>query len=189
MLGVGSKPFAPHGEAGSLEFLSNGMALCWGGVYCENVSQPLLLISMWVFSHYLMCRSCSAGSGFLSEEIVPCVAVHHVHPWEEGSSRAFCVTIFKDLLYFFCFLFCRCPFPRLNLFSSWSAKSFIMNEHWILSNVFLPLLKWLYVFSPVFHLYFPKIVFTGYRNLRLTEFFYKHFRNIISFSCGLYSFW
>lgn len=49
------------------------------------------------FLIYPMCRSCSATSEFLSEKIAPCVAIHLVHPWEEGNSAASYVTI---LVYF-----------------------------------------------------------------------------------------
>lgn len=39
------------------------------------------------FPIHLMCR-CHLVSEFLPERVVPCVAVHLVHPWEEGCSMS-----------------------------------------------------------------------------------------------------
>ena len=65
-LDVGSKPFTPQGEAGSWEFPSNSMVLRQDGVYGETVSQPVLPISMWVFSFTHCVGVAQLVSGFLS---------------------------------------------------------------------------------------------------------------------------
>lgn len=54
----------------------------------ESVSQPFLLVSTWAFSH-----SPNLVPQFLSQGIVPCVALHLVHLWKEGNSRASLVAI------------------------------------------------------------------------------------------------
>lgn len=50
VLDIGSKPFTSQGEAGGGEFSSNCASSCRGGVYSKTVSQPLLPVSVWVFS-------------------------------------------------------------------------------------------------------------------------------------------
>lgn len=62
------------------------------GVYDKSVSQPFLLISVWVFSHSTDMCAFQLLSGFPSGGIIPCVAVHSVCLWEEESSGA----TFKD---------------------------------------------------------------------------------------------
>ena len=91
---VGSKLFNPQGEAGSFEFPSDCMSPCWGGVYDETVSQPLLPISVWVFFLFAWYLGVTQlVSGFLSEGIIPYVSLDLVCLWEEGSSRTFYVAI------------------------------------------------------------------------------------------------
>ena len=60
-LDVGSKFFAPQGEAGSWGFPSDCMARAGGGVYGKSLSRPFLSISVGVVSHWPMCRSYSAS--------------------------------------------------------------------------------------------------------------------------------
>ena len=48
---VGFNFFDLQGEALSFEFTPDGQLLCWGGVYVETVSQPLLPSLMPAFSH------------------------------------------------------------------------------------------------------------------------------------------
>ena len=64
-----------------------------GSVYDDIMSQPFLIISVWVFLVLLMCSSCLGSFGVFSEEIVPYVAVDSVSLWEEGSSRYFYAAI------------------------------------------------------------------------------------------------
>lgn len=79
----GFKFFTPQGEAESWELLSHFMAPCQGRVYGESMSQPVLLISMWLYFSY----------GFLLGGIPLCAAVDLVCPWEEVSSGASYVSI------------------------------------------------------------------------------------------------
>lgn len=51
VLDVGPKPFASLGEAGGWERGLSSLHSARSEIYGKNVSQPLLPISMWVFSH------------------------------------------------------------------------------------------------------------------------------------------
>ena len=63
-------------------------------VYSDFVSQPFLPTSVWVFFPFARCVGVTQlASGFLSERIAPCVAVHWVCLWEEGNWGTACVTI------------------------------------------------------------------------------------------------
>ena len=73
-------------EVGSWRFPPDDMVLCreWG------VSEFLCLFYPFLcryFLSHLMCRVTQLVSGFLSEGIVPCVAVHSQHPLEGQATK------------------------------------------------------------------------------------------------------
>lgn len=61
-----------------------------------HVSLPFPPILVWVLSSFcVMCESHSASFWIPFREIVPCVAVDLVNPWEKVSSEIFYMAIFK----------------------------------------------------------------------------------------------
>lgn len=85
----GSKPFTPQGEVGSCEFSSNCMSLFWGlGLWQDCFSASPSHLSMGVFSFVWCIWVTQLVSGFLSEGIIPYLAVDSVCPWQDVSSRA-----------------------------------------------------------------------------------------------------
>lgn len=51
LVDAGSKPFTPQGKTGNWAYSLDSMALWWGVVYGERMSQPFLPNLMWRFSH------------------------------------------------------------------------------------------------------------------------------------------
>lgn len=74
-LDVGLKSFTLQGEAGSWKFPPDCMLLCRDRVYYASVFQPLPPFWCGYFLFHWMCKSLSAVTGFLSEEITLYVAV------------------------------------------------------------------------------------------------------------------
>lgn len=87
-----SKSFTLQGEAGICEFPPDSMSLCRGWVSGGIVSQSLLPVLMWIFSHSPNVWI-QLASGVLSEAIVPYVAIDLMWLWEELSLGACCGAI------------------------------------------------------------------------------------------------
>lgn len=93
------QPLAPQGEAGSWEFLPDGVVLCWGwGFWQECVSAFPIGFDVGVFSVAQNVRVTQLVCGFFSERIALCVAVYLLWPWEEANSGASYVTIWVQSL-------------------------------------------------------------------------------------------
>ena len=72
-----------------------------GEVYGESVSQSFLSVfDVGIFSFIKCVGDAQLFCGFLSERIAPCIAVHLMCPWEEGSSGASYVAILDQTLIF-----------------------------------------------------------------------------------------
>lgn len=110
VLGTGSKPFIPQGEAAILGFPPDCMALHRAGVYSWGLGRlSFLLASVWVFSCSPTYESRSASFWLFSENVAPHVAIHSACPREEGAG-AFCVARCKDSLRI---LSVNCFFPGM----------------------------------------------------------------------------
>ena len=111
-LNVGSKSFAPQGEAKSQVSLQ----MVWHCVRCGFMVRVCLSLSYPIrcgyFSHpsKVSLRSHSAHFWISLEGTAPCVAVHLVPQWDEGSSGASYGTILVDscLISFLDVLVCWC---------------------------------------------------------------------------------
>ena len=99
VLNVGSKLFTPQGEAESWEFAADFVVLCWGwGLWKEGVLAFPSCFDVHIFSFGICVGVTQLVSGFCSQEIASCVAVHLMGLWEQGSSGAPYVVILVDLL-------------------------------------------------------------------------------------------
>ena len=117
MLEVLSKPFISRGD--TEESLWIGMAQCHRSqLYgtepgmefmvrlCLSLScQYFWCISVGIFSFAWCGKVTQLVSGFLSEGTAPCVAIHSMHPREEGSLVASCLTILVPPWHFYFFIF------------------------------------------------------------------------------------